>query len=253
MKIWDFIERIEHAPDALGVERCLLELASHFGFTTAFGGIVPGPYTSRSEIKSRILLQRLPHDWAQRYNERHYVFRDPIVHHLQTERSPFSWSEAYARCSSRSDVRLVRGEAREFGLREGYVVPIPTLDGSITAISFGGFHSDISEEGRDALTFAASYAIGRLLHQSSDCEFNGAKLTPREMDCLLWAAEGKSDWDISVILGISKPTVIKHLRAARDKLGAMNRAHAVLKGRASENYSLAGSCRIIMDSYPSVG
>jgi LuxR family quorum sensing-dependent transcriptional regulator len=50
---------------------------------------------------------------------------------------------------------------------------------------------------------------------------------------LLWASEGKTDWEISVILGISRPTVTKHLLSARQKLNAVNRAHLI--GEALRN------------------
>lgn len=229
LKTWDFIERMERAPDAVGVERCLLDLAGLFGFTAVFGGVVPNADTPRSEINSRILIQRMPNEWMKRYNERDYVFRDPIISYLQAARAPFSWDEAYELCPHPEDVRLIDGEAREFGLRHGHVVPVPTLDGRITAISFGGLDAETGDEARDALTFAASYAVGRLLHVPRETPDMEVRVTPREIDCLLWAAEGKSDWDIATILGISRPTVLKHIRSARDKLDAVNRTHAVVK------------------------
>lgn len=146
LKTWDFIERMERAPDAVGVERCLLDLAGLFGFTAVFGGVVPNADTPRSEINSRILIQRMPNEWMKRYNERDYVFRDPIISHLQAARAPFSWDEAYELCPHPEDVRLIDGEAREFGLRRGHVVPVPTLDGRITAISFGGLDAETGDE-----------------------------------------------------------------------------------------------------------
>ncbi len=66
----------------------------------------------------RILLQRLPLEWTRRYNDKGYVFRDPIVHRLQMDREPFTWADAYSSCECREDVKLIRGEASEFGLRE---------------------------------------------------------------------------------------------------------------------------------------
>jgi LuxR family quorum sensing-dependent transcriptional regulator len=228
-KTWDFIERMEQAPDTVGIERCLLDLAGLFGLSTVFGGIVPDENTPRSEIPSRILIQRMPRGWTSRYNEQQYVFRDPIITHLQTARAPFSWDDAYNECLRPDDVQLIQGEANEFGLRGGHVVPVPTLDGTIAAISFGGDNADFDDEAKDALTFAAGYAVGRLLHVPRRVESEKARITPREMDCLLWAAEGKTDWDIATILGISRPTVLKHIRSARDKLDATNRTHAVVK------------------------
>lgn len=228
-KTWDFVERIEQSPDAAGVEHCLVELAGMFGFTTVFGGVVPSDTTPSSEIASRILIQCMPPAWTKRYAERNYVFRDPIVTHLQSARVPFLWDEAYARCENTSDVMLIRGEAGEFGLCRGHVVPVPTLDGGVVAISFGGEAPECSDEAKSALTFAANYAVGRLLfvpRKETDPE---VKITARETECLHWAAEGKSDWDISVILGVSRPTVLKHILSAREKLDAANRTHAVVK------------------------
>ena len=52
-------------------------------------------------------------------------------------------------------------------------------------------------------------------------------LTKREIECLQWAAVGKSEWEISQILGISEHTSEKHLLNAKAKLGAANRVQAV--------------------------
>ncbi|MGX7743981.1 helix-turn-helix transcriptional regulator [Rhodopseudomonas parapalustris] len=228
-KTWDFVARIEQSPDAGGVERCLIELASVFGFTSVFGGVIPSNTTPSSEIASRIMIQHMPPGWKKRYAERNYVFRDPIVTHSRKARSPFLWEEAYARCECSSDVRLISGEAGEFGLCSGHVVPVQTLDGGVVAISFGGEAPEISEEAKSALTFAANYAVGRLLFVPRNAADPETRITARETECLLWAAEGKSDWEISVILGVSRPTILKHVRSVRDKLDAANRTHAVVK------------------------
>lgn len=52
-------------------------------------------------------------------------------------------------------------------------------------------------------------------------------LTAREQESLAWVAEGKSDWEIATILGLSETTVRFHVDNARKKLGAVNRAQAV--------------------------
>jgi len=53
------------------------------------------------------------------------------------------------------------------------------------------------------------------------------RLTHREQQCLQWASEGKTNEEISCIIGISKRTVIFHLKNAADKLNAVNRQHTV--------------------------
>ena len=52
-------------------------------------------------------------------------------------------------------------------------------------------------------------------------------LTCREAEVLLWVAEGKSDWEISVNLRVSARTVQKHLEHIFTKLGVETRTAAV--------------------------
>lgn len=52
-------------------------------------------------------------------------------------------------------------------------------------------------------------------------------LTPREREVLLWAMDGKSNWEISVILGIGQESIKGHIANILRKLDASNRAHAV--------------------------
>ena len=55
------------------------------------------------------------------------------------------------------------------------------------------------------------------------------QISKRERECLEWAANGKTSWEISQILGVSESTIIYHLRNATRKLDAANRLHAVAK------------------------
>jgi DNA-binding CsgD family transcriptional regulator len=55
------------------------------------------------------------------------------------------------------------------------------------------------------------------------------ELSPREKQCLSWAAEGKSSWDISIILRISENTVNFHVKNAMKKLGVSRRSVAAIK------------------------
>ena len=101
------------------------------------------------------------------------------------------------------------------------------VDGTICAISFSGENVALNEDERSALSFASNFAVGQFLHQRFDQASLPRKVTAREFDCLLWASEGKTDWEISIILGISKSTVIKHIISVREKLGAVNKSHAI--------------------------
>lgn len=83
-------------------------------------------------------------------------------------------------------------------------------------------------------TFVLSHAfirhIDRLLQsdrRASLAARGAGVLTARELECLGWAARGKTEEDIGVILGRSRETVHFHLQNAIHKLDACNRTHAV--------------------------
>ncbi len=52
-------------------------------------------------------------------------------------------------------------------------------------------------------------------------------LTRREVQCLRWAAAGKTDSEIGIILDLSVSTVRFHLRNAAERLGAKGRAQSI--------------------------
>lgn len=78
------------------------------------------------------------------------------------------------------------------------------------------------------ISLVSTYAIARALQiTATQAIANESGLTKRETECIRWAAEGKSEWEISMILGISEHTSEKHLLSAKSKLGAVNRTQAV--------------------------
>lgn len=66
-------------------------------------------------------------------------------------------------------------------------------------------------------------------------------LTKREIKVLEWVKKGKTSWEISEILSISKRTVDFHINNVRVKFGASNRSHAIaiaIENGLNDNYIL---------------
>ncbi len=74
--------------------------------------------------------------------------------------------------------------------------------------------------------FISSYAKAtrRRCWLPTDCQ-----LTKREIECLRWAAVGKTDREISMILSRSHATIRFHIQNAGTKLNAVNRSQTVFK------------------------
>jgi LuxR family transcriptional activator of bioluminescence operon len=78
-----------------------------------------------------------------------------------------------------------------------------------------------------------------LLHHAVCC-IDLAKLLPetnvsmtaRERECLKWAVEGKTAWEIGEILSIAERTAVFHLNNVIQKLGATSKSQAIVRAVA---------------------
>jgi LuxR family transcriptional regulator, quorum-sensing system regulator CciR len=128
------------------------------------------------------------------------------------------------------------------------VVPVHLAFGQIGAVSFNPLDrtkTDLAEDyarfgdlfGIYARTFIASYvhAMGSLQRLPP-----GSRLSKREVECLRWAAIGKTDLEISMIMSRSRATVRFHIHNASTKLDAVNRSQTVFKAAQLGYISLVG-------------
>lgn len=112
---------------------------------------------------------------------------------------------------------------------------LTALDGLKRGKGIGAPTVNLSIEGR-TLEFSYLSVIGANEYLFRLTEVGAGKeefflkqylsLTMREAEVLIWIAKGKSNRDISEILGISPRTVNKHLEQIFTKLGVENRASA---------------------------
>ena len=81
----------------------------------------------------------------------------------------------------------------------------------------------------DILAAIIKARIARSPRDAIEPEPNPADLNQREAETLTWVSRGRTSAEIAKILGLTKRTVDFHIDNARIKLGAQNRAQAVLK------------------------
>lgn len=117
------------------------------------------------------------------------------------------------------------------------VVPVHMAFGQIGAVSFNPVDQDRTDLSGDfaehgdilgilARTFIASYVHVMGAKQALP---PGSRLSKREVECLRWAAIGKTDLEISMIMSRSRATVRFHIHNACVKLDAVNRSQTVFK------------------------
>ena len=171
-------------------------------------------------------------EWVEHYKTERFVDVDPAIQVGLRRMLPIDWSE-FDRENDK--VRRLFGEASEFGLgRRGISLPVHGRHGDRGLLSIT---SDAGERDwqRLRLEYMRDFQVLALhiheaiLRLAGGRPIEHARLSPRERECLLWIAEGKTYWETAVILGLSEHTVRCYLESARHKLGAANNTHAVNK------------------------
>lgn len=127
------------------------------------------------------------------------------------------------------DLTQIRDAGGDYG---AIIAPVHLPKGVIGAIVWAGRGADVAAVyQREAEGLAAVATRFLSAHQEAKgalhAEPGDLSLTRREVQCLKWAAAGKTDLEVGLILGLSISTVRFHLRNAAAKLGANGRAQVV--------------------------
>lgn len=164
----------------------------------------------------------------------------PLTSACRVESEPFWCNEQGIRTRSPNallDV-LDLSNFRERALASAaIVVPIHLPFGQIAAASFlspdpetDDFSVEFARYGETLAMYARTFVRGYVkATQVRHLGLAGVKLSKREVECLRWAAAGKTNDEIGMILGLQRTTVRFHIRAASQKLDAVNRDQTLFK------------------------
>ena len=221
---FEFIEEIDRHADAPSVVTAFQHMIGAYGLDHVIIGD-PRPPPARNDY---LWATTWPTDWLERWLSRNYRQVDPIVRKVRVHNRPLRWSRVQWEASDPGS--RVMSEATEFGMKDGLAVPVVSREGGpCVVISMAAERYDINPSDEAALHLSSIYFQGRLeyIRSRNALPLRGPKLTPRESECLVWVAAGKTDWEISQILNIAEQTVHEYVQNALIKLNATTRAQAV--------------------------
>ena len=182
------------------------------------------------------VLSGYPRAWRNHYTEAGYANIDPTVLHCGRDRrvTPLIWS---GQAFQDIPVAKLRAEAKDFGLASGASFPVHGRNGESAMLSLATpqghrrANRDILETlGRSQLLACYLHeAIQRVVLTKQVLPLQKIRLTDRERECLLWAADGKTSWEIANIIHVSERTVTFHLQNVTRKMGVSTRQHAIAR------------------------
>lgn len=172
-----------------------------------------------------IRLHNYPAEWARWFDDNRLGLSDPVHRASQRRMAAFLWRDMAGFAAQRPQDEEILAAAQRHGIGDGLTVPAHLPGEAHGSVSFAWLPGVAARP--DALQFAqmiggyAFEAARQLTHpELSD---RNPRLTDRQRECVIWAARGKSAWEIATILGLSPETVNEHLRNARGRYDAHGR------------------------------
>ena len=228
----DLIDPVLDASDGAEASRLFFDAARSRGATylqTRVYRRPEAPLTSERHFAAGGLVSRFARPgWAGSAAFNYICFDcNPPLDAIRTSRTRYRFGDfADHRDRAFGDYWTAFSEA---GIAEMICATAYGSDRTIASLHLGFDDRETADAEASAVQMAGQILVERLMALSEPADDTTPRLTPRERDCLTFVAEGKSDWEISVILSVSESTARFHIDNARRKLGAVTRAQAVAR------------------------
>jgi LuxR family transcriptional regulator, quorum-sensing system regulator BjaR1 len=230
-----FVGAIERATSVEEVSATFLAATEQVGFeyVALFTCAYPGDSPQRA-----ISFARIPPAWLERYYDRRYHEIDPVFATVRRRLNPFNWNDpAYTRGLTEAQNAML-AENDEAGLVDGLAIPIRdpgALPACCTLVP--------CRDGVDPASYAMAHSLAVFAHGQARRLMGETLYAPatrmprRERECLLLAAQGKSDWAIGEVLGLSERTVHHAIERAKRRFGVSTRVQAIIHAVAAGEFS----------------
>lgn len=209
----------------------LFRLCQPYGFQQVLYALVPQP---GQPLEAAFLRSSYAEAWRDTYDSNGLHATDPTVAHCVYRSTPLIWSpEIFVTAAQQG----LYEEACHYGLRSGVTLPIHGPRGELGMMCFVNDVAPNKRNTRELIRSLPELALLRDFAFDSSRRFALADhpeaalpaLTKREAECLHWAAQGKSSWEIARILICSEAGINFHMGNIRRKLDVTTRREAVVK------------------------
>jgi DNA-binding CsgD family transcriptional regulator len=229
-----FIEALHYASTAestTDVKDALTRFQDLFPFTRVIGGLARLSAQGAFDGFTNVINVSYPEEWLRVYWQNGYFEIDPVLQTALQKPGTQHWATTYERTTSDKQ-REFMAKAKEFGLGDGI-----TTGSADAACRVATFCSFASAEKVDAARYVPlveyyGYHIHLALLRTAPKNPQALdrcvrELTLRELTILNWMKNGKTNWEIAQILGVTERTVRFHVESIFSKLEVTSRSQAV--------------------------
>ncbi|QMW24032.1 helix-turn-helix transcriptional regulator [Sandaracinobacteroides saxicola] len=221
-----FVEDVKQA-DSLG------EIAEQLSCATRAFSFDHYALTQRYGLRideAPVQMTDYPPEWIGMLAKNDYWVNDPVLAACQRSVAPFNWDDLPDIIPMNSKQQGYMRAAANRGLAKGYTVPIH-IPGEATALCSFVLTQDraLPRESLPAAQYLACFAFEAARKLAGKGGPEGPKLTKRQLECVVLAARGKSDWVAAQILGLAPDTVHKYIESAKARYGVSSRTELVVR------------------------
>lgn len=195
-------------------------------------------FTTPEAAAQAVQVVDYPEAWHALVAARGYFADDPVLAACQRSAASFLWSDLPTLLSLNPRQAEILEAAAACGLAEGFTVPVNVPGEFMGSCSFGLAPGRAlprralpAAQYVGCFAFEAARRIQRRAQSLAPRREADAqpRLTQRQFDCLVLAAQGKSDWHIAQLLGIARDTVHQHIETAKRRFGVASRTELVVR------------------------
>jgi len=220
--------RISECKTNYDILRLAREFAREHGFDYFSISRIADPGDRKMAAVS--IVSNWPPDLVNSYDELGLLTKSPVTKSLRISTKPFLWEAGTVDPQSPNYPGSEYYDLfARFGVSMGVIIPVQQASGQRGAIALSGNREIPSEPELMEISYYANFFFAQIAEIGGNDQEQEQMLSARERECLQWTASGKTSQEIATILELSEHTVNHYLSAACQKLGAVNRAHAVAK------------------------
>jgi len=179
-----------------------------------------------------VFVDNYPDEWAHYFVANRLERYDPVLAYCRQKLVGFNWSDPGLIRSMNQKQADIMFRAAGFGLRLGHTIPFHYQDHHPASLSVSGSPDAMQKENIYAIQLVAPYLYQKLYEIGRSPgglkDRPKVKLSDLEFKCLIFAAQGKSDWDIAQICDLTTGSVAHALGRVRAKFGVSSRVQATV-------------------------
>jgi Autoinducer binding domain len=159
----DTLHAIEQSGTAAEVKEIFRRTIDRYGFTFFLCAAPPPDLNEIEATGDHVLMDAWPEEWHRRYAEKRYFLNDAMLAESCRTSDPFTWHTAMSRAPLTPAAERIMDEAADFGMCEGFVVPVYGVGGQVHVVTMTGREPRIDARGRFELHMISIYACNRLI------------------------------------------------------------------------------------------